>query len=67
MDEGVINKFLSVTLTEEEDVILDFGNDDIVEGLVECEKSVFVKVLADKTVNSMALRNTMAYVWDNKE
>ena len=60
MEEGLIHKLQSFSLTKEEDVTIDFNMDDIAEGLETCALSVYVKILTEKFVNSIALKNTMA-------
>ncbi|CAK9160523.1 unnamed protein product [Ilex paraguariensis] len=60
MEEGLIQKLQTFSFTEEEDVAIDFGIDDIAEGLEECALSVYAKILTDKFVNSIALKNTMS-------
>ncbi|CAK9154362.1 unnamed protein product [Ilex paraguariensis] len=67
MEEGLLNKLQSFSLTEEEDVAIDFNTEDIAEGLEECVLSVYVKILSEKYVNTVALKNTMSGVWGCKD
>ncbi|MED6165452.1 hypothetical protein PIB30_099670 [Stylosanthes scabra] len=54
-------------VTVDEDEIITFGEEEVSEGLKECQTSIIGKLITNKNINPMWIQSAMANIWGNPE